>query len=173
MATAIKTLEKLIEEVTRAATAKAARLADLKGQLAKAHEFKERATAEVEAAAGGESIEAFQAARDKERAALDAIEFITKKINTTDAEPVIDKEYIKKIRDAFDVLTAEHCEQLADILIKAEAIINVNDEARIKATEAIKAINKGNSGITTRPTFIGNVGREIHHDKEHFKEFFE
>ena len=56
MATAIKTFEKLVAEVNRAATAKAARLADLKGQLAKAHEFKERATAEVEAAAGGESI---------------------------------------------------------------------------------------------------------------------
>lgn len=171
MATAIKTFEKLVAEVNRATTAKAARLADLKGQLAKAHEFKERATAEVEAAAGGESIEAFQAARDKERAALDAIEFIKKKINTTEAEPVIDKEYIKKILDAYNTITAEHCQQLADILKQAEAIVNANDGARAIVNETIKAISKASSNIT-RPVFIMNVAREINHDRNAFEEYF-
>lgn len=164
----MRTKTNVFNEINEAKKNHAAKLADLKKNLAKCESEKAEAAEKAAEALKAENAEAYTAAKSAERTAADKAEYYNIQIKTITTAGVFDAEEtrtkVNELRTYVDNVKAEMLKETAPLICMAAANL---DAVQAEIDKANKALQDLDSKSTIMDFAFGGLCRSINNVKTH------
>lgn len=164
----MRTKTNIFNEITEAKKNRAAKLADLKKNLAKCESEKAAAETKAAEALKADNAEAYTAAKSAERTAMDKVEYYNIQIENITAARLFDPEEtrakVDELKTYVDNVKAEMLKEAAPLICKAAANFEAVQEEINKANAAIQDLE---SKSTILDLALNGLCRSINNVKTH------